>query len=648
MALLISGGMVCLLPWVMPSDPEAASFPWRAGTALRHASVLIGLLAGCWGSGLFILAKKRRLQLGEDRRSLQSIIGGLTITGLGLLGLLLLPMTRWYYFAFNLCSLLMVLLLVLALTVVTVGLVSQHRAIGPRIALRSSVSYLIATVILGVLFSLLAPFLTMVIRSIPQIPYSTGFFLIAILIALLLHPLKSGIDWMIDRLFYRSSYDFRQTLQDAGVALTLSSESEILITILADIFNQTFIPQFVALYLPNEAGCLVRVSQGIDVAGLPSSVEGQDDLQRYFATLPRVMRVVVGQTQQPPSPVMDQLTGWGVAVAAPLLVEKRLCGVVVLGRRCSGESYRDIDLALVQTLCRVGAVALDNARHYAQLRVLIAELEQRVEERTRGLSEANAQLQQVDQAKDQFLAVVSHELLSPLTGILGWSEFALLSREPDKMEKALDVVYRNGQRLRRLVDDLLDISRIIHGKLGLFPQLVELWQLVEQSVESMHHLAVERNITIELDPPDEALFAMADPARIMQVVSNLLNNSLKFTEPGGTITVRGCSDDDRALISVRDTGHGISPEEIAVIFELFRQSKRNDGRKGMGLGLALAKGIVELHGGQLGVTSAGVGKGSTFTVAIPLCPRPVHYDPTDVHLVVEELLHSKTTDQSSK
>lgn len=227
-------------------------------------------------------------------------------------------------------------------------------------------------------------------------------------------------------------------------------------------------------------------------------------------------------------------------------------------------------------------------------------------------------LKEADRAKDEFLAVLSHELQTPLTSILGWSEMALNNMDIEFLHQSMVVIHRNAHRQKRLVSDLLDISRIIHGKLAIHPEPTELWTVVAQQAESVQHTAGNLGITLSLDPPGETLLARVDPARFGQAVANLLNNALKFTGTGGTVTLGARRDDTTAQITVTDTGSGIPAEYLNEVFNPFRQLRRDETAGGLGLGLALVKGIVELQAGRVSATSPGLGHGSTFTIELPL------------------------------
>ena len=198
---------------------------------------------------------------------------------------------------------------------------------------------------------------------------------------------------------------------------------------------------------------------------------------------------------------------------------------------------------------------------------------------------------------------------------------ALEQQSAEFMVQAMEVVQRNAVRQKRLVDELLDMSRLIHHKIELTLEPTDGRTQVQQAVESMQQDAAQRQLTLSVDPRSEPLTILADPVRLQQCLGNLLSNSLKFTPEGGTITVSCRRDGERAVLSVHDTGRGINPEALPTLFALFRQVDRDERAGGLGLGLAVVRGIVELHGGQVWADSPGVGQGSTFSLAFPLGAR---------------------------
>ncbi|HEY3378365.1 MAG TPA: ATP-binding protein [Armatimonadota bacterium] len=222
------------------------------------------------------------------------------------------------------------------------------------------------------------------------------------------------------------------------------------------------------------------------------------------------------------------------------------------------------------------------------------------------------------QAKDEFLSLFSHELQTPLTSILGWSEMALDRQQPELMAKAMQVVRRNAVRQKRLVDELLDMSRLQHGRIQLQRERLDLPRQLQYALKTVQADADERSLTLTCVPCAETLRVLADATRLQQCLGNLLHNSLRFTPAGGAITLACHREDAQAVLTVHDTGRGISLKALPSLFAAFHQVNRDERSGGLGLGLAVTRGLVELHGGRIWVESPGEGQGSTFAIALPL------------------------------
>src|SRR5438874_2379379 len=244
------------------------------------------------------------------------------------------------------------------------------------------------------------------------------------------------------------------------------------------------------------------------------------------------------------------------------------------------------------------------------------------------LEESRRELRDADQAKDRFLAVVSHELRTPLTAMLGWVRLLTTGMLDDATSaRALPVIERNTKLLAQLIDDLLDVSRIVAGKLRLEVGPVDLVAVIESAIEAVQSLADAKSIGLKavLDP--SAGSVAGDPGRLQQVVWNLLANAIKFTPNRGRIDLRLERAGAHARLTVRDTGRGISPELLPHIFDRFRQDERTRQHGGLGLGLAIVRHIVKLHEGNVWAESEGEGRGATLVVELPLPIDDVHSAP---------------------
>jgi PAS domain S-box-containing protein len=242
-----------------------------------------------------------------------------------------------------------------------------------------------------------------------------------------------------------------------------------------------------------------------------------------------------------------------------------------------------------------------------------------------------AEAERANRAKDEFLAIVSHELRSPLNALRGWSHLMATSRplEPQLVERAAKAIKRNVDHQTRLIDDLLDTSRIVSGKLTIERRAVNLVEIVLTALDAARPGAAAKEIDLRFTPDDANIAVVGDSGRLQQLASNLLSNAVKFTPERGSISVLLLKNADRVQLQVKDNGIGIAPEFLPHVFDRFTQADTSAARRagGLGIGLALVRHIALLHGGQVRADSAGVGRGSTFTVELPAAPasatRPV-------------------------
>jgi PAS domain S-box-containing protein len=251
-----------------------------------------------------------------------------------------------------------------------------------------------------------------------------------------------------------------------------------------------------------------------------------------------------------------------------------------------------------------------------------------------------AKAEEASRLKDEFLATVSHELRTPLTAILGWAHLLRTGKFEDKESlKALETIERNARSQAQLIDDLLDVSRIITGKLRLDIRAVDPNFFIESAIEAVRPAAEAKGIRVQKIMDTGVVSVSGDPVRLQQVVWNLLSNAIKFTPKGGRVQVRLERVNSHIEIVVSDTGVGITPEFLPHVFDRFRQADQQTTRQhgGMGLGLAIVHHLVELHGGNVRAESEGEGKGATFTVLLPVAPV---YQSSDV----EERVHPAARD----
>jgi PAS domain S-box-containing protein len=255
------------------------------------------------------------------------------------------------------------------------------------------------------------------------------------------------------------------------------------------------------------------------------------------------------------------------------------------------------------------------------LREAYDDLERRVKERTAELMAANEELREADRQRNEFLAMLAHELRNPLAPVRNALQILRLpDTQPAIAEWARAMIDRQIGHLARLIDDLLDMSRLTRGLVRLKRERLDLGRLVQTVGDDRRGLVEAAGLTLDVVTPPGPVDVDGDATRLTQVVGNLLDNAGKFTDPGGRVDLRLAADNKFATISVSDTGIGIAPELLPRLFEVFAQGEGGSDRSrgGLGLGLALVKGLAELHGGTAAGASGGTGKGATFTVRLPL------------------------------
>ena len=317
-------------------------------------------------------------------------------------------------------------------------------------------------------------------------------------------------------------------------------------------------------------------------------------------------------------------------LGAQIFAEAKVCGWVYMLNKSNAAEFSEADERLAATLATQVAIAYENAKlytdaqsHATKLRLEITERKQAEEQRAEMLvreQAARAEAEQANRTKDEFLATLSHELRTPLTAILGWSHLVRTGKlEPVQLARALETIERNARSQSQLIDDLLDVSRIITGKLQIEPRAVDLGSIIESAVEAMRPSFEAKSIKFETTIEPEAV-VMGDANRLQQVFWNLLSNAVKFTPESGTVRIEARRVAQMVRVSVSDTGIGIEPEFLPFIFDRFRQADGSTTRVhgGLGLGLSIVKHLVQMHNGRVQVHSDGQNQGAVFSVEFPL------------------------------
>ncbi|NDJ17096.1 GAF domain-containing sensor histidine kinase [Myxacorys almedinensis] len=315
-------------------------------------------------------------------------------------------------------------------------------------------------------------------------------------------------------------------------------------------------------------------------------------------------------------------------LVTPIIVEEQLWGLLIAHQCYAPRQWQDHEQAFLHHIAEHLAIAIRQSNLYSELHAQKLTLEQKVAERTQALRDTLVAAQSASLAKSEFLATMSHELRSPLTSIIGMAATLLRAYSSEmqpaitvhKQQKYLQTIQNRGEHLLSLINDILDLSQVEAGKLGLIIEQFSLVQLARQTVEAVQPRANAKQVNLCLDVQQGQgdMQFYADPQRVQQILFNLLTNAIKFTPAQGQVMLRVWAHDQAAILQVEDNGIGISEEQRSLLFQTFQQLDCSYDRKyeGTGLGLALTKQLVELHGGSIDVKST-IGIGSIFTVHLP-------------------------------
>jgi len=409
-------------------------------------------------------------------------------------------------------------------------------------------------------------------------------------------------------------------LADASAALAVLIDFNSTIQTVASLAVPHF-ADWSAVDLLDEKGAVRRVAVAhVD----PAKVELAKELERRFPTdlesLQGVAKVIrTGEAQlvreisderlaasvkNPEQLTLLRSLGLTSYLGVPLKVRGQIIGAITFVTAESGYHYRAADLSVAQDLAERSAIAIENARLYRELR-------------------------EADRRKDEFLATLAHELRNPLAPIRNSLQILKMPRvDAATAQQTREMMERQIHHLVRLVDDLLDVSRVMRGQIDLRKETVELATIVARAVETAKPLIEAHGHRLDLDVSTEPLPLNADPVRLVQALGNLLNNSAKYSEDNGRIQLSATSDKGEAVIKIRDQGIGIDKEMLPRIFDLFVQADHasTKAQGGLGIGLTLVKNLIEMHGGTVSAHSDGLGKGAEFVVRLPLtkCDSPAN------------------------
>ena len=439
-------------------------------------------------------------------------------------------------------------------------------------------------------------------------------------------PIRNRFYRLANQYFFSSLYDSGEVIASLSDKLRTTIETEKIY----DFIYQTLINAFhikafgLLIYNDADKNYLVEYNNGFVLNKQKVFSEDKELNEMFIKQNKLVITEDVRRLSQfDDNQTVALLKKIGVEILAPLNVKNKTIGLIALGKKESGDMYNDEDLKVLEVVGAQAAISLENALLYKETKDFSIKLEKEVERATRDLKKANVQLKKLDAAKSEFISIASHQLRTPLTVIKGYISMMLegnFGQLTDSEKESLEKVFESNERLIQLVENLLNISRIESGRLQFNFEEVDFSKMVASVVEELSGYVKKKNLRLEYKPPAKPLpLVKLDEEKIRQVVMNLVDNAIKYTKQGG-ITVRVEQSRENITFCVSDTGMGISEADLANLFKKFSRGKGTSlvHTEGTGLGLYVARIMIESHQGRIWAESAGEGKGSKFCFALPV------------------------------
>lgn len=501
----------------------------------------------------------------------------------------------------------------------TVAIV-RHSLFDIRAAVTRSVAYVLSVAVIGSVYGFVAFRLANVfIQHSTVLQQQTFYILLAVVLAFTFAPLLRFFEKLSNFIFYKDRYDPQELVTNIG--RTLASEIEL------DALCQKVIHELTNSLKIDKAEIVVFNHQNVLYRNNAFTYEHHEIVERDLRKLGRLVIVADDMSGGERKQIMQK---YGVSVSFALRTSEQFLGYLLLGEKKSGDVYNTQDLQTLKIIANELSVGIQNAKAFAEIQAFNQTLQAKVNDATKRLRHANEELKELDQAKDEFISIASHQLRTPLTTIKGYAsmidegDFGKLS---SKTKEPLKEILDGSERMNRLVGDLLNVSRIQAGKFFIDATEVDMPELVASEVKQLEQLAKAKNVElVYVEPKAKLAPMMLDLNKTQQAAMNLIDNAIHYSAPpsgGGHVQVSLEVHGNEVVFLVRDDGIGVPKDKQSKLFtKMFRADNAKEVRPdGTGLGLYLVKRVVEDQGGQI-VFASEPGKGSTFGFRLPLTGVP--------------------------
>lgn len=495
----------------------------------------------------------------------------------------------------------------------------KHRLLDIKLIVARSVAYVFTLATIGFIYGLGAfSILGIFISQSQQISFSQQavYTVLAIILVFTFQPIKKFFDKVSNKIFYRDAYDTQEVLDKLGSIIVGQIDLDVIMRETLDLFNENIRPQNSVFLLINDKNEYYKRFGDPDLAR-GQEVDALDDLER---SQKNTVMIVDEET--------DGIESWkslkknDVAVSVRMNTTTQTVGYLLLGAKKSGNIYSSQDSKLLNIASSELAIATENALRFDEIQKFNITLQKKIEDATAQLRRTNEKLRALDEAKDEFISMASHQLRTPLTSIKGYVSMLMDgdAGKPNKNQiKLLEEAFASSQRMVYLIADLLNVSRLKTGKFVIEPTNIFMPKVVQGEIDQVLPTAKAKKITLSYDAPKHFPMVSLDETKIRQVIMNFVDNAIYYTPQGGKIDIQLIAKKDVIEYKVVDNGIGVPKEQQAKLFsKFFRADNAKKARPdGTGLGLYMASKVVSAQGGSI-IFSSEVGKGSTFGFSFPL------------------------------
>lgn len=515
-------------------------------------------------------------------------------------------------------------ILVSVYVAMTAYAIVKHRLFDIRLIIARSIAYALLIAIISTFYVTA----TFILSSIFLGAVSAGqrlaiYTVLTIIVALSFEKLRQIVERLTDKIFFKGHYDSSKLLSKLGSIMSTKIELEELTQDVLDILLKE---------MRITKGAFVMLGENPQLIYNIFELGFQNKLKLIFENispfLPFSQTLVFDELDE--NHLKETMRVLDIGIVKTLRVKDKIVGLLLLGEKASGEIYSDQDLKILEILAPEVVVAIQNSLSYDKIKKFNVILSQEIRKATAELQDANSRLKKLDQLKDDFVSITSHELRTPMTAIRGYAWMALHRSGinlPENAQKYLIRILLSTERLINLVNDMLNISRIESGRIEIKPEPVDIVALCKDIADEVYYSkSTEKNIKFQL--LEQSLpKVFADPEKLRQVVLNIVGNALKFSPRGGKITISFFTDGRYVETSIKDEGPGMSREDMGKLFQKFGRLDNSYTAAatsgGTGLGLYISRSLVTLMHGRIWAQSEGPGKGATFGFALPVASAEV-------------------------